>query len=62
MQTNKVENDKPKNKVFFCWNTKDHKNTFAEYTWEQEYIKNKPVKCPICHQYHKVTMRMGDGQ
>jgi len=61
MQPNKVDTDKAKNRIFFCWNDKDHKDTYSEFKWEQEYVKNKPVKCPACNQYHKVTMRMGDG-
>jgi hypothetical protein len=59
MQTNKVDTDKSIKKVFFCWNAKDHKQSYSEYMWEEEYIKNKLVTCPICKQYHKVTMRMG---
>jgi hypothetical protein len=60
MQTNKIITDKPKKKIFFCWNAKDHKDTYSEFAWEEEYNKNKIAICPICKQSHKVTMRMGD--
>lgn len=60
MQPNKIETDKAKNRIFFCWNAECHKDSYSEFKWEQEYNKNIAVKCPVCKQYHKVTMRIGD--
>lgn len=60
MQTNKSEPKKANVKLFFCWNVKDHKETYDVYSWSQEYIRGAMVKCPACGQYHKVTMRMGE--
>lgn len=62
MQTHKSEPHKANERYFFCWNIKDHKDIYDVYIWKQEYIRGYAVKCPVCHQYHKVTMRMGDTQ
>jgi transcription elongation factor Elf1 len=61
MQTDKYASvsEKPKKKIFFCWNTKAHP-TYSEYMWEGEYNRIDTMKCPICGQSHKVTVRMGD--
>jgi hypothetical protein len=54
-------NEKPRKKVFFCWNNKAHPATYSEYMWEAEYTRNnEAVACPICGQTHKVTVRMGE--
>jgi len=52
--------EKPKKKIFFCWNAKAHPTTYSEYMWEAEYNRVETISCPICGQSHKVTMRMGN--
>jgi hypothetical protein len=60
MQINRVVNEKPKEKIFFCWNNTGHPETYSEYKFSKIYNRNEIVSCPVCGQCHKITMRMGE--
>jgi transcription elongation factor Elf1 len=64
MQNDKnVSENKPKKRLFFCWNGNAHKSAqYADpYMWEQEWNHNAVV-CPICGMSHKVTTRVPPSQ
>jgi len=58
MKIIKQDVNKESKKVYFCWNAKEHPNTYSEIIFDGNPKSNELVECPVCHKYHKITQRL----
>ena len=45
-------------RIYFCWNAKEHPETYSEIIFDGNQRPGELIECPVCHKYHKITERM----